>query len=102
MTVAYRALEKLINLHDGYRGVFRGARGDMLLLQEQGKVRLIARLCPHQDSPLDYAPVEDGCITCPLHQLRFSLDTGQVEHGACAALAVYPIVYEGNTLGIEE
>ena len=100
--MAYRALERLINLHDGYRRAFRGQHGEMLLLQEDGEVALIDRICPHREAPLDNGPVSNGCITCPLHRLEFSLSTGENTNGYCKPLRVHTLVYEGNTLGIEE
>lgn len=100
--MAYRALEKLINLHDGYRGVFRTQRGEVLLLQEEGEAFLLARHCPHQEAPLDGASCTDGVIICPRHELAFSLKDGHCINGHCAGLELYPIAYEGNTLGVDE
>jgi hypothetical protein len=31
--------------------------------------------CPHRGGPLDAAPVQDGCITCPWHGYRFDVRT---------------------------
>ncbi len=100
--MAYRALEKLINLHDGYRGAFRTSRGEVLLLQDEGEAFLLARHCPHQEALLDAAPCANGVITCPRHELAFSMRDGHCVNGNCGSLRVYPIAYEGNTLGVDE
>ncbi len=100
--MAYRALEKLINLHDGYRGVFRTSLGELLLIQEDGEFYLLARRCPHQGALLDEGRVTDRVITCPWHQLAFSLHDGRCVNGGCSALAIYPLAYEGNTIGVVE
>jgi hypothetical protein len=34
-------------------------------------------VCPHLGGPLDDAPVEDGCVTCPWHGYRFDVRTGR-------------------------
>ena len=34
-------------------------------------------VCPHWLGPLDDAPVEDGCITCPWHGYRFDVQSGR-------------------------
>jgi phenylpropionate dioxygenase-like ring-hydroxylating dioxygenase large terminal subunit len=34
-------------------------------------------VCPHFGGPLDGAPVEDDCVTCPWHGYRFDLRTGR-------------------------
>jgi hypothetical protein len=33
-------------------------------------------VCPHRGGPLEDAPVEEGCVTCPWHGYRFDLATG--------------------------
>ncbi|MBM4269305.1 MAG: Rieske (2Fe-2S) protein [Deltaproteobacteria bacterium] len=35
-----------------------------------------ATVCPHLGGPLESAPVEEGCITCPWHGYRFDVRTG--------------------------
>lgn len=99
--MAYRALEKLINLHDGYRRVFRHDNAELLLLQEHGEVRLIDRHCPHAGQRLDSAAVAGAVITCPRHQICFSLEDGRPGNADCPALGIRTLVYEGNSLGID-
>ena len=53
--MAYRALEKLINLHDGYRGAFRTTRGEVLLLQDEGEVLGSVFLVPGEGKGRDRA-----------------------------------------------
>lgn len=90
-----------MNLQDGYRRAFRTAFGEVLLIHENGQSLLIDRHCPHAGQALDRAPISDGCITCPLHGIRFSLSSGHPHTPACAALRVHAIAYEGNSLGID-
>lgn len=33
--------------------------------------------CPHKGGPLQDGIVADSCVTCPLHQRRFDLRTGE-------------------------
>ena len=52
---------------DGRRiAVFRTAEGLFAL----------DHACPHKGGPLGDGLVADGCVTCPLHGLRFDLRTG--------------------------
>ena len=46
-------LEKLINLHDGYRRVFRIDHQSLLLLQRGGELYLLESSCPHREHPLE-------------------------------------------------
>lgn len=48
-------------------------------------VRFLAT-CPHLGGPLDRAPIEDGCITCPWHGYRFDLRTGKSADGRALCL----------------
>jgi len=49
-------------------------------------------VCPHRGGPLDDAPVDDGCITCPWHGYRFDLRTGRSCDGRDYSLDAAPRV----------
>jgi len=102
--MAYQALVALHQLHDGYRQSFRVAGRDLLLLQEAGQVRLLVNRCPHMQAPLDRASIHRGLLRCPAHGIEFELRSGQALNvpGACVGpLEFVPIVYQGNSLGVE-
>jgi len=40
-----------------------------------------ATVCPHLGGPLDDAPVDGGCVTCPWHGYRFDVRTGRSTDG---------------------
>jgi len=44
--------------------------------------------CPHLGGPLDDAPIEGGCVTCPWHGYRFDLRTGRCVRGGSVRLKV--------------
>lgn len=46
--------------------------------------------CPHRDGPLADGIVADRCVTCPLHNRRFDLETG-VQVGGDDRVATYEI-----------
>jgi len=99
----FRPLEKLINLGDGYRREFRIDEWALLLAQEQGEVYLLEARCPHREHALDTASIRGGAIECPLHRYRFRLADGALLHASeepCRALKTWPLVYEGNELGV--
>lgn len=96
-------LEKLINLEDGYRREFLVEYHRVLLLQHDGERYLLEARCPHLEHPLMESRLEGGEIVCPLHGYRFSLRTGTLIHAtheSCRPLKVWPVVYEGQDVGI--
>lgn len=97
--MAFYALDKLINLHDGYRRQIKIDELELLLLQAEGVVYIIQSRCPHRETPLLHGDVEAGIIYCPNHRFGFDLSTGRHIEGICAALKCYPPVYEGNEVG---
>lgn len=99
--MAFRSLEKLINLHDGYRRVFLIDGLEMLLIQEAGERWLIGRRCPHARQALDSAEIDGGAIRCSRHGYRFSLRDGQPLAADCDRLRIFDLVYEGNSLGVD-
>jgi nitrite reductase/ring-hydroxylating ferredoxin subunit len=46
------------------------------LCRSRGTLHAVHNVCTHQFALLSDGYVEDGCIECPLHQGRFSLETG--------------------------
>lgn len=101
--MAYVALAKLHELYDGYRRTVKLDGHELLLMQDEGRLTLLFNRCPHQQARLDQATVSAGILRCPVHGLEFSLATGQsLNPAACQGRLVgIPLVYEGNTVGVE-
>lgn len=104
--MAFRALEKLMNLHDGYRSVFRIDGLELLLLVEAGKTFLLLNSCPHLGKSLYAAAVSaDGkVLRCPHHGLEFDLYSGRNVNNnsqSCAPLKLYKFAYQGNLIGVD-
>lgn len=99
----FYGLEKLINLHEGYRRAFKIDAHQLLLLQVDGECYLIERYCPHREQALDNAESRGGTLVCPKHHYRFDLDSGAVirqTEEPCRKLRRYPLVYEGTEVGV--
>jgi len=94
------ALEKLINLKDGYRRRIKMDQLDVLVVQEDGRLAIIQSQCPHQQYPLTNAQIVNHTIVCPVHGYRFDLSTGATYESTCAALTVWQPIYDGNEVGI--
>lgn len=99
----YYALEKLIDLYDGYRKIFKIDEHNLLLLQEDGKRYLIESRCPHRGQLLAGADISGPTITCPHHGYRFDVRDGrtlQITEEPCRNLRVYELVDEGREVGV--
>jgi nitrite reductase (NADH) small subunit len=57
-------------------------------------------LCPHRGGPLADGLVADRCVTCPLHERRFDLDTG-VNLSGEEAVAAHRVVIRGDDVLVE-
>lgn len=102
--MAYIALEKLHQLHDGYRRTIRVDGKELLLIQEDGQRYLITNRCPHMGASLHRATVSNDVLRCPAHGIEFDLRTGRSVGSAaeCAGtLERCSLVYDGNTIGID-
>ncbi|MET0379546.1 MAG: Rieske 2Fe-2S domain-containing protein [Spongiibacteraceae bacterium] len=99
----FYALEKFINLHDGYRRVFKIDHHRLLLLQEVGECHLYTAWCPHRGHPLEEADIVDGLLRCPLHGYQFSLESGELKtftEERCRGLHQHAIVFRDTDLGV--
>jgi len=101
--MAFVALEKLHQLYDGYRRVFRIGSQEWILLQEQGRTYCIANQCPHLQAPLAQASIANNVLRCPAHGIEFDLRSGMpLNPLSCRhALAYLPLIYEGNQIGVD-
>jgi nitrite reductase (NADH) small subunit len=52
--------------------------------------------CPHLGGPLADGLLSDSCVTCPLHERRFDLRTGEAVGGGAGAVAHRVEVRDGT------
>ncbi|HLL85699.1 MAG TPA: Rieske (2Fe-2S) protein [Thermoleophilaceae bacterium] len=58
---------------------------DVLLTRHEGRIYALADRCTHRGGRLSEGPLEDGCVTCPLHGSIFRLVDGSVVRGPAGA-----------------
>lgn len=99
----FYSLEKLINLHDDYRKVFKIDQHHLMLLQMDGQLHLIESQCPHAGHPLVSADVSGNSIQCSLHGYVFRVESGallKATKAPCRGLTVYDVVYQQTEVGV--
>jgi NAD(P)H-dependent nitrite reductase small subunit len=52
--------------------------------------------CPHRGGPLADGLLSDSCVTCPLHERRFDLRSGEALGGGAGVLAHAVEVHGGS------
>ena len=53
----------------------------VLLSRRDGKVHAVSAVCTHRGAPLTDGTYADGCVKCPWHGSRFSVDDGAIVEG---------------------
>jgi nitrite reductase/ring-hydroxylating ferredoxin subunit/uncharacterized membrane protein len=53
----------------------------VILARRNGKPKAVSGVCTHRGAPLADGTYADGCVTCPWHASRFSVDDGRVLEG---------------------
>jgi len=96
----FLALDKLINLQDGYRKRFKIDSLELILAKEGNDIYAFGAVCPHQEQGMEDALIDEQVVFCPRHNFGFSLRSGAHVEGFCAALPVYEVHFEGNEVGV--
>jgi nitrite reductase/ring-hydroxylating ferredoxin subunit len=94
-------LERLINLNEGYRQVFKVAGRDLLLLVVDDQPLLLEDSCPHQGAPLRGATLVGTVLRCQRHGIEFQLPSGRALQASCPALKMLPLAYSGDRIGVD-
>lgn len=77
---------RVVKTAHGCVAVFRTADDQVFALDDR---------CPHKGGPLSEGIVHGTSVTCPLHAMVFSLETGQATEGA---VTTHAITVEGGRL----
>ena len=95
-------LELKRNLYNGYRNCFRYKNINLLLIQDNNTLYLIENRCPHMDWLLDGGRVSNQTITCPKHNINFSLTNGEANAPMrLSPLKIYACIEENEHVGLD-
>ena len=74
----------------------------VLVINSNGEFSATQGVCSHEYFELDKGFLTAGTLTCALHLSRFDLENGEpLDPPADLALAVYPVVVDGDRILIE-
>jgi len=66
---------------DGAPHAVSAAGVSLLVLEQEGRVHVLANRCTHRGAPLSEGEVDRACITCPWHGSVFDLESGEIRRG---------------------
>ncbi|BAU73666.1 Rieske (2Fe-2S) protein [Metapseudomonas furukawaii] len=95
------ALERLINLEDGYRGRFKVRGHELLLIVVDRQPILMENRCPHQGAPLHTGTLDGAVLRCARHGIAFDLATGRPVDASCPPLRRLALAYDGDRIGLD-
>ncbi len=89
-------------IEDGDHLVVETDATEIAVFNLGGEYFAVENRCTHADAPIADGELDaDDCITCPMHQARFCLRTGEVvEPPAEAPLARYPVRIESGMVQV--
>jgi len=82
---------RVVNGPDGDIAVFRNSKDEIFALRDS---------CPHKKGPLSQGIVHDRTVTCPLHNWKIELDTGNAKAPDEGCTGHYDCKMEDNTIYI--
>lgn len=80
---------RCVKTPEGRIAVFRTA---------DNKLYAIDDMCPHKKGPLSQGIVHDAAVTCPLHNMVISLETGQVRDPDEGSVRTYSLKLEDGAI----
>ncbi|MCY1281452.1 hypothetical protein D9M68_318060 [compost metagenome] len=95
------ALERLLNLQEGYRRTFQLVGRNLLLLVVERQPLLLENRCPHQGAPLHNATLAGSVLRCSRHGAEFDLFSGRPLNMHCPGLTRLALVYDGDRIGVD-
>lgn len=78
----------------------KGGKEIALFHTATGDIYALINECPHKQGPLNHGIVHDTTITCPLHNWRISLKTGQALGEDEGCVPVIPVKVDNGRIFI--
>ena len=85
-----------VPLGEGRTALVGGLR--VALFNTEAGWRCLDAACSHRGGPLADGLLADASVTCPLHQRRFDLATGEPIGHECPAVAAHPVELRNDEL----
>jgi len=98
----FRDAAKLPELEVGVPKVVRvGDRSVVLIRLEDDRVTALSNICPHSGGPLGLGRLAGDVLTCPWHDWRFEITSGECLNRPGKAAQVFEVRVEGNDVRVK-
>jgi nitrite reductase/ring-hydroxylating ferredoxin subunit len=83
-------------LAEGAALSLRAGGMNLLLIRRQGRIYALENRCPHMDCPLARGRLEGFILTCPCHDWRFDIRSGEMPEAKELKVKTCPAKEEGG------
>jgi nitrite reductase (NADH) small subunit len=92
---------KLGDIKQGERKVVNLDGNIIAVFNIAGKFYAIENVCPHQGGPVGEGEVSEGdTVTCPLHEWRFNIKTGNSSEFPDIKVKTFPVKVVGDEIKV--
>ncbi|MFQ5691881.1 MAG: Rieske (2Fe-2S) protein [Nitrospinota bacterium] len=86
---------------EGQGRIVSAARKPIAVFRVDGTLYAVNGVCPHMGGPIGAGKVEGTIVSCPYHNMRFDVKTGESADSFDHALRTYSIKVEGGDVYID-
>lgn len=94
------AVARAEELSEGQGRAFRAGEHAVAVFRAGGALYAIDSACTHEDGPLDEGELDGLIVTCPYHDWRFSVESGECLSHEDRAVACYSVVEAGGFIWV--
>lgn len=94
------AIARSEDLGEGQGRAYRAGPHAVAVFRTGGGLYAIDSACTHEDGPLDEGELDGLIVTCPYHDWRFSVESGECLSHENRAVACYSVVEAGGFIWV--
>jgi cell fate regulator YaaT (PSP1 superfamily)/nitrite reductase/ring-hydroxylating ferredoxin subunit len=96
----FRQVGRIDDLPEGRGRQVDVEGGSIALFNVGGTIHATESRCPHSGGPLGEGEIEGSIVTCPLHQWRFDVASGQCQHLPAVKLKRYDVKIDNGDIWV--
>ena len=97
----FQKVAKVSEIPPGKMKMVRIAGNDLCLANVEGKLYCIENNCAHQGGPLSEGTLIGNTVTCPWHNWKFDVTTGESPYNPSAVVNTFAVKVEGDDVEVK-